>query len=819
MPIQFGSFELDQERLELRQCGTRIDMPARALETLLFLVTHRERLITKEEILAKLWEGMAVSEAALSQVIHQLWAALGDDPKAPRFIATVRGRGFRFIGELDEALSPRDSSPPSSRLRPLFGRRLETARLQLAANEGRAGHGNVVLIHGPPGVGKTRLAQWFATCQREAGMEICWGGCREGQSAPPFWPWPEILHRYAETRDAAAVEPCVRGRQHDLGVVAPELREALGVGAATTADESPERAQAVFDAIVDFVHRAAEQSPLTLVLEDLHLADDMALRLVEAIARSIADTQLMILGTFRRIEGSSRPVLRAALEGSTPNVQALALDGLSLDDVRTWLSTTSATPLPDPVVEGLHFSSDGLPLLVEAIVDELPTWEPALLSAHADKGVAVHGRVKQILGRRIQRLDGHTIGLLRTAAVFGEEFPIALLATVTGEALTALLPRLDLAQQQGVLKPATAGCLRFAHALHQELLYTELSSAERRREHAVIGRAFADSLVRQPDNIVQTAYHFLEALPHADRNDAVFFAQKAAEWARTRHAYARSAEYYQRALAVLDMDAADPHQYGELLLALGSTQAVAGAVDDAIATLERTFDLTRSHGYYDLFCRAILIWFQLRRESCTLDPVFHARVAEALANVQERDVVFAQLQVARAMATMFTSPISERVAWLEEALDLTRDTADPRLRIEVLRGALICYTYFTDGTTEMGLADEMLQLAVALRSTESELDARRWRAHSALVLGQGSVYEQEVATYCRHAAQANAPHAAWMAGVLCAGQHFLAGSLGESERAARDAGRIGQDLMGPNGYVHMISQLFQIGLEYEGEDG
>ncbi|HEU5075043.1 MAG TPA: AAA family ATPase, partial [Polyangiaceae bacterium] len=724
MPIQFGNFELDEVRLELRRCGTLVDTQPRAVKTLLYLVTNRDRLVTKDEILAILWKGTSVSEAALSQVIHQLRAALGDDPKAPRFIATVRGKGFR---------------------------QLETERLRLAANEARAGHGNVVLIHGPPGVGKTRLAQWFATHQREAGAEVCWGGCREGQSAPPFWPWPEVLHRYTETRDRAAIEGLADGLEQDLVAVAPELRETLTVAPVSAPDESYERAQSVLEAIATFLRRAASRAPVTLVLEDLHLADDAALHLFEVIARSIADTELTILGTCRRTEGSARGVLRAALEGSLPTVRPLALDGLSLDDVRTWLATVSPTPLPDSTVEAVHFSTEGLPLFLEALVHELPTEGSSLLTGDGNQAVSMRGRTKDILGRRLHQLDDSTLQLLRTAAVFGEEFPTAILAAVTRKPLDVLLRRLDLAQGHGVLKAATEGSLRFAHALHQELLYHELSALERHEQHAAFARALADQLAQDPDAIVQTAHHFLEALPDTDPSDAVHYARKAAEWARARHAYARAAQYYQRALDVLDTGSADPRQYAELLLALGQTQCVAGSVEDAIATLERVFELTRALCHYDLFCRAILIWFQLRQDTAAIDPVFHARIAEALQNVREKDAVFAQLQVARAMSQMFTSPMSERVLWIQEALALTRETANSRTRLDVLRGVQRCHTRFTDGTTELGVAQELLQLAIALRSPEAELEARQSRANTLLEFGRGIEFAHEV-TACRQRA-------------------------------------------------------------------
>src|SRR6187551_83813 len=375
MPFRFGSFQLDEERFELRQGGTLINVQPRVLETILFLAKHRNRLVTKEELIAGPWKGLVVSDTALSQAISQARAALGEDPRFPKFIETVRGRGFRFCGELAEAPGPSARAPETPRLRPFFGRQRETDRLLVAANEARSGHGNIVLLHGTAGVGKTRLAQWFATQQRDLGSEICWGGCREGQSAPPFWPWPEVLHRYAEARDIGTLERLARGLQQDLVAVAPELREALGATAVSDDDESEERAASVLDAIAGFLRRAAAQGPLTLVLEDLHLADDAALRLLEVMARSIADTELMILGTFRRAEGASRAVLAAASNGSLPHTYTIALDGLPLSDVRQWLTSVAPTSVPEAVVSAIHFSTEGLPVLVEALVDCLPDWD------------------------------------------------------------------------------------------------------------------------------------------------------------------------------------------------------------------------------------------------------------------------------------------------------------------------------------------------------------------------------------------------------------------------------------------------------------
>lgn len=153
--------------------------------------------------------------------------------------------------------------------------------------------------------------------------------------------------------------------------------------------------------------------------------------------------------------------------------------------------------------------------------------------------------------------------------------------------------------------------------------------------------------------------------------------------------------------------------------------------------------------------------------------------------------------------------------WIQEALVLTRETANSRARLDVLRGAQRCHTRFTDGTTELGVAQELLQLAIALRSPEAELEARQSRANTLLEFGRGIEFAHEVTACRQRAMDVRTPQAEWTAGALQVGQLFLAGSLGECELIARDISKMGQELMGVGGFLFMLTQLFQIGLEGE----
>ena len=100
MIYRFGPFELDLARVELRADGEPRPVEPQVFALLAFLIEHQERMVSKDEILEKVWEGRVVSDSALASRIKSARKALGDDGKAQRFIRTVHGQGFRFVAEV-----------------------------------------------------------------------------------------------------------------------------------------------------------------------------------------------------------------------------------------------------------------------------------------------------------------------------------------------------------------------------------------------------------------------------------------------------------------------------------------------------------------------------------------------------------------------------------------------------------------------------------------------------------------------------------------------------------------------------------------------
>jgi TolB-like protein len=100
MLYRFGSFELDTARVELREDGEPRPVERQVFALLALLVENRERLVSKDEILEKVWDGRIVSEAAVASRVKSARQALGDDGKSQRFIKTVHRQGFRFVASV-----------------------------------------------------------------------------------------------------------------------------------------------------------------------------------------------------------------------------------------------------------------------------------------------------------------------------------------------------------------------------------------------------------------------------------------------------------------------------------------------------------------------------------------------------------------------------------------------------------------------------------------------------------------------------------------------------------------------------------------------
>jgi pimeloyl-ACP methyl ester carboxylesterase/DNA-binding winged helix-turn-helix (wHTH) protein len=142
MLVRFGSCELDSERRELRRGATLVHVQPQVFDLLVYLINHRERVVSRDEMVEAVWEGRSVSDVTLNSRVNAVRYAIGDDGKGQALIRTVPRRGFRFVGELVERIgaSSVTAETPKGELPP------ETSTKSVASSQ------NVTFCHSSDGV-------------------------------------------------------------------------------------------------------------------------------------------------------------------------------------------------------------------------------------------------------------------------------------------------------------------------------------------------------------------------------------------------------------------------------------------------------------------------------------------------------------------------------------------------------------------------------------------------------------------------------------------------------------------------------------------
>ena len=166
-----------------------------------------------------------------------------------------------------------------SRTSDFIGRQPELAVLAGALDDMLSGKGQLVMLAGEPGIGKTRLAHELTDLAGAQNATVLWGWCHEQGGAPPYWPWIQPIRSYIQEKDTEELRSEMGLGAFDIAQIVPEVREQLPGFHPSPALEPEQARFKLFDSITTFLTNAAQYQPLMLVLDDLHWADHSSLAL------------------------------------------------------------------------------------------------------------------------------------------------------------------------------------------------------------------------------------------------------------------------------------------------------------------------------------------------------------------------------------------------------------------------------------------------------------------------------------------------------------------------------------------------------------
>ncbi len=193
------------------------------------------------------------------------------------------------------------------------GRQREMGELQATLDRALSGQGCLVMLGGEPGIGKTRTAQELASYAESKGARAFWGRCYEGEGAPPYWPWVQLLRQYIEQKDHGEVKCEIGAGASDLFGILPELGQIFPDLKNPPALEPEQSRFRLFNSVSTFLKNASLKEPLLFVLDDVQWADRSSLLLLQDVAQQMRDSRLMIIGTYRDIEVGHKHLLHETL--------------------------------------------------------------------------------------------------------------------------------------------------------------------------------------------------------------------------------------------------------------------------------------------------------------------------------------------------------------------------------------------------------------------------------------------------------------------------------------------------------------------------
>jgi tetratricopeptide (TPR) repeat protein len=497
--------------------------------------------------------------AALEDLILELLAKVPSD--RPESAAAVLTR----LQEIDPAApgvrhGDSGSNPLDRLAKGVFvGREAELDRLRSAFDEAFAGRGSLVMLVGEPGIGKTRTAQELSTYAQLRGGRVLWGRARESAGAPPYWPWVQIGNAFSATTDITQGGTAV---QYDMlaGLVPlfPALRQMIpGLPELPELHDGEAAQFRLFEAYTRFVARIAE-TPLLLVLDDLHWADKPSLLLLEHLAQELAHMRVLVVGTYRDTDLARTHPLSEALAtlNREPGFLRVPLRGLNRDETAAYIRAAANVEPATVVLDRIVEETEGNPFFLSEVVNLLT--QEGTLAKTSLSDIAIPDGVREALGRRLDRISPEANETLQVAAVVGREFAYDTLTLLGERPDDELLAQVEEALDARVIEELDRpGRYRFTHALMQETLLSELSTTRRVRLHGQVGdaleRRWSESAERHAPEL---AVHFSEAAtlsaPYAQR--AVRYGRLAAEQAEAVAAWDDARRHYQRCLDLIADD-------------------------------------------------------------------------------------------------------------------------------------------------------------------------------------------------------------------------------------------------------------------------
>ncbi len=714
----------------------------------------------------------------------------------------------RQIAAQAEVSPPPPAADADAAPLPLVGRQAERVALLAHVEAALAGRGGLALVEGEAGVGKTRLVQEIAQSAAWRGLTVAWGRAQELAPAPPYSLVTEALQ--------AALSPLRANQLADL-VPGIELR-AVSRLIPALADWLPhdrlpphvplgpaqDRAR-LLDALADVVLALGQIAPHLFILEDLHWADESTLAALAHLTPRLTGSRVLMIATYRSGEARERPPVWQTMQAldRAGLRERLILDRLDAAAAGELVRRRLGLPAAVPRFEArLYAETQGHPLFLletlQALRDEgvlkrdaAGAWRTPWDETTTDYAeLPLPASVREVIARRLKRLDPPTRAVLDAAAVLGQDLDFATLARLSQlDRAAALTVVSDLVRRRFLAEgPAVYA---FSHDLVRRVVYQALGDDERRRLHVQAG-ATLEAL--HPAQVESLAHHFDRGNV---RDKALAYTLQAGERAEGSYDYPAALAHYERASALAGDDPAarwdalarqeqvlavlsrreaqarvldemwtlaetlnDPARQARTRYRQGWREVLAGESTPALAWLDEAAHLARAAGALDLLglclTAAARAWWRIGDAARC-----QAAIAEARSLFQQTGNRRGELQVLNMLGNLhlgMTGDCIQALAYFEENRRLAHELNDPYAQASAQGNMGIAYALLGGYSCSLEMLAEAFQVMERVGDRQWQGIIRRWQAANYWILGdlaQARAVAEEALAICRAVSERN----------------------------------------------------------------
>jgi DNA-binding SARP family transcriptional activator len=641
----------------------------------------------------------------------------------------------------------------------IFGRDDELAALLGRYESAELQPGPVVRVVGEAGVGKTALLELLDNHVHRRGGEVRWVCVPRDDDHHSLW------------------SPLMAALRH--GVDGDTLRAVLGADLGDRAEPAdPRRRSELLGRLLEW---SAHRRPHLVVIDDADRADAASLLQVLEVAAALRPLPLLIVLAYRgdEIDQDAANVLDTPAAGPIVRVE-----GLAGDDLHALVASELGIEPSAALLAAVTRLTGGTPGFVRETVARLG---PAG-AAEPFGGLVVPEGLRELLERRMARLAAGDAEVVRVAAVLGEPVDEAVVAAATGLSRTEVSASLAAAAHLRILRRGDDGRWQFTSSISARVLATDVPERHRERHH----RRAADhleSLAGLPDAPPADALaEHLLAGRDGNATRVVRWVTQAAAEAELRGDVDRAVGLCQRAL---DLVGADPSARGRLLLRVASARRLRGGDAESSGAFLAAVNAARAANDVELFARAVVGHARARREFWTADDTLVPLLEEALERLPDHDSP-ARVHVEARLSEVGTA--GSAVAGRDRVVDLSTEASDRAYRLGdagSVASALAAWywtlTGMEDASARLDVAAELARHAAETADWELVLDARRFRHHDLLGLGDIARADIELAAFARLVAEHPLAGSPWRLGVARAGRALLDGRFDDAETLSAEA--------------------------------